>query len=134
MNSRKFNLDMKNVLLGLIAIVLISLKSNAQEKEFNQKFEFIDGSVITTFNQEIIEYKFKSLEEINEGLDEIINEFDFESPKKGKPCEIKIEIKIRLNSGTAQILVSEIANTSCDNESLSSATNRLKSILSATGS
>ncbi|UPT72165.1 MAG: hypothetical protein M0D53_07915 [Flavobacterium sp. JAD_PAG50586_2] len=125
---------MKNALFGFISIVLFSLSSEAQENEFDRKFEFISGSVITTFNKEIIEYKFKSLEELNESLDEITKEFDFDSSEKGKMCEMKMEIKVELVSGTTKILVSEIVNTSCDNELLSAAANRLKSIALATRS
>lgn len=123
---------MKKTLLGLIAIVLFSLNGNAQQNGSDQRFEFIYGSVITTFNKEIIEYRFKSLEELNGSLDEITKDFDFD--KKEKACEIKIEVKIELTSGKTKILISEVINTSCDNESLSAATNRLKSMTLATTS
>jgi hypothetical protein len=125
-------MTMKNSLLVLIGIALFSLRCNAQGKEFKQELEFVCGSVLTTFNQEIIEYKFKSLEELNEGIEEITGEFDFEDSKKEKHCEIKIEIRIELISGIKIFLVSEIVNTSCDKELLSAAANRLKSIALAT--
>ena len=126
---------MKNSLLGLIAIVLFSFNTKAQGKsDFNQKSEFIHGSVITSFNKEIIEYKFKSLDELNEGLDEIVEEFDFNGFEKETSCEMKIEIKLELTSGVTKILISEIIRTSCGNESRSAATKRLKTMLLAASS
>lgn len=128
------NMGMKKILFGLIGIVLLSLNGNAQENNSNQVNEFISGSVKTTFNQESIEYKFKSLYELNESIDEIAKEIDFNGFEKGKMCEIRIEIKMELTSGVTTILISETINTSCDNESVKAATNRLKSMALATRS
>lgn len=123
---------MKDLLLGFIVIGLFSLNGEAQENSFNKKAEFIYGSITTTFNQEVIEYKFKSLEELDQGVEEVIKDFDFDNPEKGKACEMKIEIKVTLTSGKAKILISEIIDTSCDNESLAVAANRLTSMALAT--
>ena len=58
---------MKNSLLVFIAIVAFVFNAMAQEKnDINQKAEFKSASLITTYEKEVTEYKFLSLEELNE--------------------------------------------------------------------
>jgi hypothetical protein len=121
---------MKNVLFGLIAIVVFVFNANAQEKsDVNQKADFKSASLITTYEKEITEYKFLSLIELNEEADQIIQEFDFGNSQNTKQnsCEITIEIKVEVSIGVARANVSGLITTSCI-EAVD-ATKRLKAML-----
>ena len=107
---------MKNLLFGLIAIVLFASEGNAQEKSgVNQKADFKSASLITSYEKEVTEYKFLSLLELNEEADQIIQEFDFSNSEKTKQnaCELTIEIKIELTIGASRGLISGLIITSC---------------------
>ncbi len=122
---------MKYSLFGLIVIVLFSFNGIAQGSDkFNQKAEFIRGSLTTSFNKETIEYKFQSIEELNEALEEIIQEFNFNSVENDKTvCELSITLKLEMAVGVETIQLSEVIKTSCANETASQAVKRLKTVL-----
>ncbi|MEO5776514.1 MAG: hypothetical protein ABIQ27_06395 [Flavobacterium sp.] len=123
---------MKNILFGAIAIVLFAFNGNAQEKsDINHHVDFKSASLITSCEKEITEYKFLSLEELNEEADQIIREFGFSNSENTKQntCEVTIEIKIEVTIGVARGLMSGLIITRCaDSEA---ATKRLKAMLLA---
>ena len=123
---------MKNLLFGLIAIVLVAFNGIAQgNKDVNQKPEFKSASLITSFEKEEIEYKFLSLVELNEEADQIIQEFDFNNSENDKQnaCEVTIEIKVEVTIGAARGIMSGSIITSCSDAA--AATKRLKAMLLA---
>jgi hypothetical protein len=120
---------MKRVLFVLIAIFLFTLIGNAQEiSKFNQKPVFKSGSIITFFNKEVIEYKFKFFDDLNEGIEEIIRDFNFNAEKERNACEITIEIRIEINIGNNTIVLSEKTRTNCTKEVAAILAKRLKII------
>lgn len=123
---------MRKPLFGLIAIVSFVFNGNAQEKrDINQKADFKSASLITTYEKEVTEYKFLSLEELNEEADQIIQEFDFSNSGNNKQntCEIAIEIKIEVVFGVTRGIVSGIIITNCSEAT--NETKRLKAMLLA---
>lgn len=123
---------MKNQLFGLLAIVSFVFNGIAQEKsDIKQKADFKSASLITTYEKEVTEYKFLSLEELNEGADQIIQEFDFSNSEKNKQntCEITIEIKVEVAIGGTRGLVSGLIITNCSDATTT--TKRLKAMLLA---
>lgn len=123
---------MKNLLFGLIAIVSFVFNGIAQEKsDINQQADFKSASLITTYEKEITEYKFLSLEELNQEVDQIIKEFDFSNSENNKQnnCEITIEIKVEVVIGAARGLVSGLIITNCS--AATTETKKLKEMLLA---
>lgn len=101
--------NMKNLLFGSIAIVTFIFNGIAQEKsDAIQKVEFKNASLITTCEKEITEYKFLSLTELNEEVDQIIQELDLRNFPKTKQnvCELTVEIKVEVAIGVAKGLMS----------------------------
>ena len=124
--------NMKNLLFGLIAIVSFVFNGIAQEKsDLNQKSEFKSASLITIYEKEITEYKFLSLNELNEEADQIIREFDFNNAEinKQNTCEITIEIKVEIVIGAARGQMSGLIIT--NSVDVQSATKRLKAMILA---
>jgi hypothetical protein len=123
---------MKNLLFGLIAIISFVFNGIAQEKsDLNQKSEFKSASLITIYEKEITEYKFLSLNELNEEADQIIREFDFNNAEinKQNTCEITIEIKVEIVIGAARGQMSGLIIT--NSVDVQSATKRLKAMILA---
>lgn len=123
---------MKNLLFGLLAIVSFLLNGNAQEKsDLNQKIDFKNASLITTYEKEVTEYKFFSLAELNEEVDLIIQELDCSHSDniKHNSSEITIEIKIEVAIGETKGLVSGVIISNCSESNV--ATKRLKAMLLA---
>jgi len=124
--------NMKNLLFGLIAIISFVFNGIAQEKsDLNQKSEFKSASLITIYEKEITEYKFLSLNELNEEADQIIREFDFNNAEinKQNTCEITIEIKVEIVIGAARGQMSGLIIT--NSVDVQSATKRLKAMILA---
>lgn len=123
---------MKNLLFGLIAVLLIVLHGVAQDKkDVTQRADFKSASLITTFENEVTEYKFLSLVELNEEVEQIIQELDLSNSKNTKhnTCEVTIEIKVEVTIGDAKGLVSGSIITSC--AGAADATKKLKAMLLA---
>lgn len=123
---------MKKPLFGLLAIVSFVFNGVAQEKsDINQKVDFKSASLITTYEKEVTEYKFLSLEELNQEVDQIIQEFNFSNSENNKQntCEITIEIKVEVAFGATRGLVSGLIITGCSDPT--TATKRLKAMLLA---
>lgn len=123
---------MKNSVFGLIAIVLVVFNGIAQEKsDTNQKADFKSASLITSYEKEITKYKFLSLVELNEEVDQIIQEFDFNNSNNTKqnPCEVTIEIKLEVTIGTKRGFMSGSIITNCADAA--AATTLLKAMLLA---
>jgi hypothetical protein len=123
---------MKKPLFGLIAIVSFVFNGIAQEKSnINQKADFKSASLITTYEKEVTEYKFLSLDELNQEAEQIIYEFDFSNSENTKQntCEIKIEIKVEVAIGGTKGLVSGLIITNCSDAAV--ATKRLKAMILA---
>ena len=123
---------MKNLLFGLIAIVTFIFNGIAQEKsDAIQKVEFKNASLITTCKKEITEYKFLSLTELNEEVEQIIQELDLSNfPKtKQNACEVTVEIKVEVAIGAAKGLMSGLITVNCvDSETVAK---RLKEMILA---
>lgn len=122
---------MRNELLSLGTIVLFVFIGNAQEKnDLNQKHEFKCGSIITSHNNEVIEYKFKSLDNLSEEIEEIIKEFDFNNSENIKDvCEIMIELKLEIVIGVTTVLISETIKTNCGTEAKKLTVGKLKAMI-----
>jgi hypothetical protein len=120
---------MKSLFLSF-SITLFFLNGNAQEK---QDFDFKCASIITSYNKEVTEYKFKSFEDLDLGLDGIIKELDFNGKEKGKKeeCQITIAIRVEMMLGFATVVVSESITTNCNDKTVGMAANKLKIILTA---
>lgn len=130
--SNKILQKMKNLLFGLLAIFSFLLNGNAQEKsDINQKIDFKSASLITTYEKEVTEYKFLSLAELNEEVDQIIQELDSSHSENTKhnSCEVTIEIKIEVAFGETKGLVSGVIISNCIESNV--ATKRLKAMLLA---
>jgi hypothetical protein len=125
---------MKRVLFVLIALILFAFIGSAQGKnDFDNKPVFKSGSIITSFNKEVIEYKFKFFDDLNEEIKEIIGDFDFSiSEKRKEVCEIAIEIKIEIDMGDSIMLLSEKIISNCTEEILAIVIKRLKVLSIAT--
>lgn len=124
---------MKNLVFGLGAIILFIFNVNAQEKQdLDQIGEFKWGSIIISFNEEIVEYKFKSINQLSEEIEEVIKEIDFNSLQSVKEtCGVKMEVKVEIYIGVTKIVISEIISTNCTNEALIGVSKRLKAVLLA---
>ena len=131
--TAKLKLDtMKNALGVIIAFLTYACNGVAQEKkEINLKTDFKSASLITTYQNEVTEYKFLSLEELNEETDQIMQELissDSQDTNK-RNCEITIEIQIEITIGTIKGLVCGIIITNCADTT--DATKKLKAMLLA---
>lgn len=122
---------MKNGLLCIIAMVLILFDVNAQEKQrIDQQCDFKQGSIVIVYKNECIEYKFKSLDDLNEQIETIINEIDF-STIKNESCEVQLELKLEIAFDVINIQLSELIKTNCKGIALETAAKRLKAMLLA---
>lgn len=124
---------MKNEVFSLFGIVLFVFIGNAQEKsDSTQQFDFKCGSIITSHNKEVIEYKFKSLDDLDKEIEAIIKEFDFDNSEKNKDvCEIVIELNLEIELGVTTILLSETIKTKCKPETTAMVIKRLKAMIIA---
>jgi hypothetical protein len=93
---------MKNLIFGIMASIVFSITTNAQEKtDLTLKSEFKSASVKTIFRKESTEYKFGSIEEFNEGTDQILNDTDFNKEMADDQSEITIEFTVSMTIGAA---------------------------------
>ena len=113
-----------------VIIILFAFNLNAQEREHA---DFKSASIVTSYNKEVVEYKFKSLDDLSLGIDEIIEEFDFKSKEKEKNegCDITVMIKVEMSLGVAPVVLSESITTICTDEKVGVAIRKLKRILIA---
>lgn len=122
---------MKGLFFSVI-IILFAFNLNAQKKE---DIDFKSASILTSYNKEVVEYKFRSLDDLSLGIDEIIEVFDFKSKEKEKEkkegCDITVMIKVELSLGVASVILSESITTLCTDENIGIATKKLKRILIA---
>ena len=124
---------MKYVLLGLIIMLTFWFDAKPQEKQTkDQQCDFKSGSIVVTFNKERIEYKFASLEDLNEHVDEISKEIDFTNfNNKKEVCEVILELQLEIAIGATRIQLSEIIQTNCKDEAIALAIRKLKAMLQA---
>ena len=92
-------MNMKKLVFGLIATVMISFIGSAQnENNFSQKSEFKSASFTTKFNNETVNYNFKTLNEFNEGSEGVFQSFNFQNSESGKlqgdKCEVTITVTV----------------------------------------
>lgn len=119
---------MKKILFGLIATVIFSVTGNAQQTvDFNQTAVFKSSTLTTKHKKEVINYKFNSLAELNEGFDQITDGFDF--ARTADKCEVTIEVTVEVTVGVATISMSGSITTTCANAA--AAAKKLKSMLIA---
>ncbi|MCF6131301.1 hypothetical protein [Flavobacterium wongokense] len=118
---------MKKGIFNSIAIILFVFIGHSQEK-----CEFKSGSIVTRFNNEVIEYKFKSLEDLDKEIEEIVKEFDFSGLENKKDnCKIAIELKLEIGIGVNTVLLSQIMTVNCESESATIIAKKLKQVLLA---
>jgi hypothetical protein len=118
----------KKAVFGSIVIFLFGFIGHAQEGEdLNQKYDFKYGSLITKYKNEVTEYKYGSFDDLKDGIDEVVQGFDFSL--ENEQCEVTIELKLELANGAANILVSESISTNCEKSSAIEAIKRLKTFL-----
>ena len=121
---------MKKIILGLITWISLCITVNAQEKaDFTLKSEFKSASFKTIFRNESTEYKFGSLDEFNQGTDEILNDTDFSKEAPSNSCEVTIEFKVSVTVGVTIVTVSGSITTTCIQAA--SEAKRLKTMLIA---
>ena len=123
---------MKNALFAIIAFLTFAFNGIAQKKnEISLETDFKSASLITTYENEVTEYKFLSLAELNEVADEIMQELIFSDSQNTnkRPCEIIIEIQIEITIGAMKGLLCGLINTDCGNTS--DVTKKLKAMLLA---
>ncbi|WP_293891482.1 hypothetical protein [Flavobacterium sp.] len=123
---------MKNALFAIIAFAIFSFNGIAQTKsDINQKAAFKSASLITTFENEVTEYKFLSLAELNEEADQIMQELIFTDSQNTnkRPPEITIEIQIEITIGAIKGLLCGLIITNCAD--VIDATKKLKAMLLA---
>ena len=123
---------MRNALFAIIAFVTFAFNGIAQEKkEISLKTDFKSASLITTYENEVTEYKFLSLAELNEEIEQIIQELDFSNSHSTKEntCEVTIEIKIEIAIGATKGLLRGLIITNCADAT--DATKKLKAMLLA---
>lgn len=104
---------MKRISFSLVAVVLFVFIGNAQnERILNTKHEFKCGSIVVSYNKEITEYNYGSLDELKEGIEEIVREFDFNDLENEKEnCKVVIEVKLELAIENVTIVMSESIRT-----------------------
>jgi hypothetical protein len=118
---------MKRRFLSLIATVLFGCIGKAQEKT-----EFKSGSIVTSFNKEVIEYKFKSIDDLDQEIERIGKELKFDSSEnKKESCELIMEIKLEVTLGDSMVLLSEKIITNCLDESRIIVIKKLKAMIIA---
>ncbi|MGC4040755.1 MAG: hypothetical protein QM710_08245 [Flavobacterium sp.] len=119
--------------LFAIMIFCFQFMGLAQEKKgLNAKDAFISGSIITSLNEETIQYKFKSLDDLNTEMDEIINEFGLENESKKKnDDQIVFKVEVELLSGLEKTNISKSITASRKNESLVMVIQRFRTMLLA---
>jgi hypothetical protein len=123
-------MDMKRVLFSSVAVVLFVFMGNAQEaRDGSQKYDFKCGSLITKYRKEVTEYKYSSMEDLREGVDEIFQDFDFSDDKEKEKCELTIELKLELTTGLSVVSRSESITSDCTNKFATEAVKWFKSIL-----
>lgn len=91
---------MKNLLYGLIAMVLFSFNGNAQDAPKEQR-ESVFMSVKS--DNELIKYKFNSIKDLEENSDEILDDITVNAKNdKQDKSEITIELSITVNTGISE--------------------------------
>ena len=124
---------MKYISLCFIVMITFLFEAKSQEKQTkDQQCDFKSGSIVVTFNKERIEYKFASLEDLNEHVDEINKEIDFTNfNNKKEVCEVILELQLEIAIGATRIQLSEIIQTNCKDEAIALAVRKLKAMLQA---
>jgi hypothetical protein len=114
-------------------MITFLFEAKSQEKQTkDQQCDFKSGSIVVTFNKERIEYKFASLEDLNEHVDEINKEIDFTNfNNKKEVCEVILELQLEIAIGATRIQLSEIIQTNCKDEAIALAVRKLKAMLQA---
>lgn len=124
---------MRKGLFSLFGVVVFVFMVNAQgQNDTTQQYDFKCGSIVTSHNNEVIEYKFKSLDDLNEQIEVIIKEFNFNNSEKNKDvCELVVELKLEMELGVNTILLTEAIKTNCGKEITEMAIKRLKAMVIA---
>lgn len=125
---------MKSQVFSIFALVLFVFIGSAQEKlNLKDEYYFKDASIRTSFKEENIEYKFKSLDDLNKQVPEIIKALDFEKFKNEKEtCEITIELKIEIVLGVTTVFITEKVISNCEEKPSVAVIEMLKRIITAT--
>ncbi len=124
---------MKYISLCFIVMVTFLFEAKAQEKHTkDQQCDYKSGSLVVSLNKERIEYKFASLEDLYEQVEEIGKEIDFTNfNNKKEVCEVIVELQLEIAIGATRIRLSEIIQTNCKDEATALAVRKLKAMLQA---
>ena len=122
---------MKSILFGIVIIALVFIGHAQEQKDFDQKDNFKGGSIVTNFDNETIEYKFKSLEDLNEEIDSIVKEIDLQGGKSTKDCKVSIELKLEIGEGIETVSLSQKIVINCFKQDTTVITKKLKAVLLA---
>jgi hypothetical protein len=118
---------MRSKIFNLFAIVLFGYIGKAQEKT-----EFKSGSIVTSFNNEVIEYKFKSIDDLNQEIESVSKDLNIDnSEKKRESCELIMELKLEVAFGNSTVLLSEKIITNGLEESIAIVVKKIKAMLIA---
>ena len=134
MKSQQFTFtisNMKSVLFGIVIIALVFIGHAQEQKDFDQKDNFKGGSIVTNFDNETIEYKFQSLEDLNEEIDSIVKEIDLQGGKSTKDCKVSIELKLEIGEGIETVSLSQKIVINCFKQDTTVITKKLKAVLLA---
>lgn len=119
---------MKNIFFSLLALLLFVFIGRAQGEESY----FRSGSIVTSFDKEITEYKFQSLDDLNEELEEIINELGSDKRRKVKEnCEILIELRLEFGIGATKVSILEKIINNCEDSASTASIEFFKRIINA---
>ena len=124
---------MKSRLYSLVALILVVFIGKAQEKtDLEEKHYFKNASIKTSFNKEVIEYKFTSLDDLREQIEQIVKELTFNDAENKKDgCEVFIELKLEIGIGATKVLLSETITTNCESNTAIMAVEKFKAMITA---
>ena len=122
---------MKSVLFGIVIIALVFIGHAQEQKDFDQKDNFKGGSIVTNFDNETIEYKFQSLDDLNEEIENIVKEIDRQGGKSTKDCKVSIELKLEMGEGIETVSLSQKIVINCFKQDTTMITKKLKAVLLA---
>ncbi|MGV3695902.1 MAG: hypothetical protein ACO1NP_02310 [Flavobacterium sp.] len=119
-------------MFNLFALTFCMFTSNAQSKtDLKRTKEFNSASITTVLNEETIEYKFGSLEDLDEGFDKSIEGLACKHhlSKESSGCQVIIKVNIDFSVGYTRVSMSEVITTMCT-ESLEEIIKRFKTMVS----
>lgn len=115
-------------------LALSVINVNAQNKADSEaEYSLNHVSITTSFKDENIEYKFKSLEELNDEIVGIIEDLDLDKSRSiNDACEIAIALKLEMFFGAATVEIKEKVISNCKDKTSKAVVETLKRVIAAT--